>query len=255
MQIDIAILVILAIFIILGFKNGFVHNVFFTLGWLIAFIVAFFTRDQVRGFLTDHTPVYDWYHGHIYDICLKLVSGYTDKFTDAASGPGGLGAPGVETTGGALGSAVEAIGGISGALGDAVGSIGSKIAQETAAQITSATFGVFTFIGTVLIVKFLLFLITLVLSRKYHGGFIGALDAVGGLLLGVAQGFVVVFIALILVLPVSLAISPDLFESASRALDTSFIAKTLFLNNPLIPLIDGFAPGLFDPAAWIDKLG
>jgi uncharacterized membrane protein required for colicin V production len=252
MQIDIAILVILAIFVILGFKNGFVHTVFFTLGWLIAFIVAFFTRDQVREFLTDRTPVYDWYHGRIYDICLKLVSGYTDKFTDAASGPG---ASGVETTGGALGSAVESIGGISGALGDAVGSIGGKIAQETAAQITSATFGVFTFIGTVLVVKFLLFLITLVLSRKYHGGFIGALDAVGGLLLGVAQGFVVVFIALILVLPVSLAISQNLFESVSRSLDTSFIAKTLFLNNPLIPLIDGFAPGLFDPSAWINKLG
>jgi hypothetical protein len=56
-------------------------------------------------------------------------------------------------------------------------------------------------------------------------------------------------------MPVSLAISPWLFEKISGALNTSFFAKTLFTINPLIPLIEGFAPGLFDPSEWLDKIG
>ncbi|MDR1496008.1 MAG: CvpA family protein [Clostridiales Family XIII bacterium] len=226
MQIDIAILIIVAIFTILGFKNGFAYTVFFMLGWIISFVVAFFTRDIVREFLMDSTPVYDWYHGHIYDISMKFITGYTDTFT----------------------------GGLPGAFGGAVEAASEKIAQDAAEQITSASFGVFCFIGTALVVKLVLFLITLAVSRKYHGGFVGALDATGGLLVGVAQGFIVVFVVLILILPVSLALGHDAFAAVSGALDTSFFSKTLFTVNPLIPLVDGFAPGLFAPDEWLDKI-
>jgi hypothetical protein len=55
-------------------------------------------------------------------------------------------------------------------------------------------------------------------------------------------------------LPVSLAISTDLFESAAKTLNASFVAETLFLNNPLIAFIDGFAPGLFDPDEWLERI-
>jgi hypothetical protein len=59
---------------------------------------------------------------------------------------------------------------------------------------------------------------------------------------------------LILILPVSLAIGPDAFAAVSHALDTSFVSKTLFTIDPLLPLVDGFAPGLFDPDEWLDKI-
>jgi uncharacterized membrane protein required for colicin V production len=271
MQLDIAILIIIAIFTIFGFKNGFVHTIFFAFGWLIAIAVAFFTRGTVKKFIIDNTHIYDWYHERVYDVCLKFISGYTNKLTggqgiadgvtggamgDALEAVGGAG-------GGAMGGALEAVGGAGGgavggaleAVGGAVGAAGEKITQAAADQIASTSFGVFCFIGTVLVVKLFLFLITLALSRRYRGGFVGALDATGGLLLGVAQGFIVVFIVLVLILPVSLAISPGLFEKASGALNSSFFAKTLFTMNPLIPLIDGFAPGLFDPSKWLDKIG
>ncbi|MDR2162893.1 MAG: CvpA family protein [Clostridiales Family XIII bacterium] len=259
MQLDIAILIILAIFVILGFKNGFVHTFFFVFGWFIAFVVAFFTRGPVRDFMAERTPLYDWYHGHVYNMCMKVVSGYTDKLTGGATGQEGaliesgeLDATGL--TDGALDGAMEGLGGIYGSLEGAIGSIGNNIVQTTAEQVTSTTFGILCFIGTVLVVKFVIFLITLSFSRKHHGGVVGALDATCGLFLGALQGFIVVFVLLILVLPVSFAISPDLFASTSRAFDTSFIAKTLLLHNPLLPLMDGIAPGLFDPAEWAGKL-
>jgi uncharacterized membrane protein required for colicin V production len=268
MQLDLAILIILAIFIILGFKNGFAYTVFFTLGWIISIAVAFFTRIQVRTFLTEHTPVYDWYHGYVYDLCMKFVSGHTDKLAENLSATSGggidalsggalelIGGDGGALSGGALNGALESIGGaLGGTFGGALASAGEKIAQEAAEQITSASFGVFSFVATVLVVKLLLFLVTLGLSRKYHSGFIGALDAMGGLVIGLAQGFIVVFVMLILLMPVTLAISPNLFASVSGALDASFIAKTLFQANPLVPFVDGFAPGLFDPNEWLGKL-
>jgi uncharacterized membrane protein required for colicin V production len=225
MSIDIFIIVTLVVFAILGFKNGFVYSLFFVLGWFIAIVVAFFTRDKVKDFLMDGTPVYDWYHGHVYDICLKFVSQYTDK----------------------------ASGNLPGIFGDAIASAGEKVASEAAEQIASASFGVFSFVATVLVVKFILFLITLLLSRKYHGGVVGALDATFGVLIGVVQGLIVVFIVLIAILPVSLAVSADLFKTAAQALDDSFIAETLFLHNPLVGLIDGFVPGIFDTDYWADK--
>jgi uncharacterized membrane protein required for colicin V production len=253
MQLDIAILIIIAAFTILGFKNGFVHTVFFAFGWIISIAVAFFMRDRVKGFLMENTGVYGWYHARVYSICEKFVSGYTNKLTegvtDATGGavgamPGGL-PEGIQdaVTDAASRGALDSV---LGSVGGAVGSIGDKLTQAAADQIASASFGVFCFIGTLLAVKLLLFLITLIFSRKFHGGFVGTVDAIGGMLLGLLQGFIVVFVILVLILPVSLAINPGLFETASGMLNTSFFSKTLFTVNPLIPLIDGFAPGLFE---------
>jgi uncharacterized membrane protein required for colicin V production len=225
MQLDIFILITIALFTILGFKNGFVYTLFFFLGWLVAIVIAFLTRHKVQDFLTESTPVYDWYHEHVYDVCLNFVTQYTDKLS----------------------------GDLPGVFGQAVTSMGDKIAQDAADQIAAASFGVFSFIGAVLVIKLLLSIITFALSRRYRGGFIGAVDALFGALLGIVQGFIVVFIVLILILPVSLAISPDLFALASKTLDGSFIAETLFLHNPLIALVDGFVPGLFDPGEWLKK--
>jgi uncharacterized membrane protein required for colicin V production len=289
MQLDIALLIIIAIFSILGFKNGFVHTLFSTFGWLIAIIVAFFTRDIVKGFIQDNTGLYDWHHERVYTICAKFTSGYTNNLTGGNVGDGvgdltggavgdltggaigdltggavddltggavgdltggavdGLtgGAVG-ELTGGAINSALEVVGG-------AVGAFGERITQMAADQLASASFSVLCFIGTVLLVKFIMFIITLAFSRKHNRGFVGALDATGGVLLGVAQGFIIVFIVLILILPVSLAVNPWLFEKISGMLNTSFFARTLFMMNPLIPFIEGLAPGLFDPYEWLSK--
>jgi uncharacterized membrane protein required for colicin V production len=225
MQLDIIILIIIAIFTILGFKNGFVYTLFFVLGWFVAIVVAFFARGQVQGFLTERTPAYDWYYGHVYDICMNFVGGYTGPLS----------------------------GSLPGEFGGAVESIGERAAQDAASQITSASFGVLCFIGTVLAVKLVLFLITLALSRRYRDGFVGAVDALFGIFLGIAQGLIIVFILLILILPVSLAISPGLFGQVRETMGSSFIAETLFMNNPLISLVDGFVPGLFDPGEWMEK--
>jgi uncharacterized membrane protein required for colicin V production len=299
MQLDIALLIILAVFAILGFKNGFVHTLFYTFGWLIALVVAFFLRDKVKEFLTDSTDMYKHYHERVYDICLNFTSGYTDTLTGGNTGDfsgiaagdltgsaldaagdltgGALDAAG-NLTGGALDAAGNLTGGALGAAGDvtrsalgdpdgsainsvletvggAAGAFGEKMTLAAADQLASASFVVLCFIGTVIVVKFILLLLTLAFSRKHRRGFVGALDATGGAFLGIFQGFIVVFVIMLLILPVSLAINPWLFEKISGMLDSSFFAKTWFTTNPLIPLIEKVAPGLFDPYEWISQIG
>jgi uncharacterized membrane protein required for colicin V production len=268
MQLDIALLIILAIFAILGFKNGFIHTLFSTFGWFIALVVAFFLRDKVRAYFIGNTEVYERYHERVYDICQSFTSGYTDTLAGGAIGDlsgGALGAPG-DLTGGALDAAGDLTGGaLSGTDGDAInsvletvggaaGALGEKLTLAAADQLASASFSVLCFIGTVLVIKFILFLLTLAFSRKHRIGFVGALDATGGAFLGILQGFIVVFVILLLIMPVSLAINPWLFEKISGMLDTSFFAKTWFTTNPLIPLIEKVAPGLFDPYEWLNKV-
>jgi uncharacterized membrane protein required for colicin V production len=263
------------------------HTLFYTFGWFIALVVAFFMRDKVRTFLIDHTGVYERYHERVYNTCLNFTSGYTDRFTGGNAGDFSGGAAGDLTcgaldtagdltggaldavgdpTGGALGSAGDLTGGalggpdssaITGAIemvGGAAGAFGEKITQAAADQLASASFSVLCFIGTVLVIKLILFLLTLALSRKHRKGFVGALDATGGVFLGLLQGFIIVFVILLLILPVSLAINPWLFEKISDMLDTSFFARTWFMTNPLIPLIESIAPGLFDPYEWLNEV-
>jgi uncharacterized membrane protein required for colicin V production len=248
MPIDIAIIIIMSIFLILGFKIGFVYNLFFAFGWLISVIVAFFTRGYVQGFLQDKTPVYDWYHGLVYKICLKLAPGYEGAADADITSRAGITEGSSEAGGNALSDVLGAAGH---AMGSAVQAVGEGIAKATADSIASTSFGVFCFIGTVLLVKLLLFLITLALSSRYRGGFVGALDSIGGALLGIVQGFIVVFVILFVILPVSLALNQGIYDAVAQALNTSFFAKTLFLANPIITIVNGFSPGLFNPSEWL----
>jgi uncharacterized membrane protein required for colicin V production len=225
MQLDIILLIIIAIFVIFGFKNGFVYTLFRVLGWLVAIAVAYFTRDQVREFLMDHTPVYDWYHGHIYNILSQFVGRYTG---------------GVSSN-------------LPNALGGALDSFGGKVAEEAANSIASSSFAVLSFIAAVLVVKLILFLFTLLFSRKYHGGFIGGIDALGGIFVGFIQGVFIVFIILLLITPVSFAIGPGAFDAVSKTLDHSFFSNTLYQNNPLSTLSEGFIPGDINPNELMDK--
>jgi uncharacterized membrane protein required for colicin V production len=230
MPFDVAILVIILFFTIAGYKNGFVYSVFHVLGWLIAFVFAFIFRRQVRELIMDKTPVYDWWHDRVYDICSKFAGQYTDRLT------GGLPDDGLLSI-----------------FGSAIDHVGEKIVESATNEITSTSFAIICFIGTVLVIKLILFIITVLFSRKYHDGVVGTLDAVGGIFVGIAQGFLFVFIMLIILPPVLFAVNPDFFMGAIGILNRSFLAETLFLNNPLAPLINSFVPDLFNPAEWLGK--
>jgi len=223
MQLDIAILIIIALFGVLGFKNGLLYTLSQTFGWLIAIAVAFFTLGSVVTFFKDHSTLYDSYYLNI----LKICNGIAAKIADSAGAQ----------------------------MGGLIAIHGEEVARTAAVKVANATFNVLIFLGIVLVVKILLYVIFRLIVKNREKGFIGGFDAAAGLILGLAQGLVVVFVLLLLLLPAAFAINPSIFVKMQGWLDNSFIAGMLYLNNPLYMLIDGYSPDILKIETWFPNMG
>jgi uncharacterized membrane protein required for colicin V production len=225
MQIDIAILILILLFTILGFKNGLMYTLSQTLGWVIALVAAFFLYTKLAGFFITQTNFYDKYYERIGLICQEFVR---------------------KLTGGVVGS-------VPGKFGEALDTAGDKIAAESAYTIATSTFNVLVFLLIVIVVKLLLFILMRVLSKRRRNGFVGGFDAAFGLLVGMVQGIVIVFVLLLLVMPVAFLISPGVYATMQNMMDKSFFAEMLYLNNPLLMLIEGYMPGVLLPDKWLPE--
>jgi uncharacterized membrane protein required for colicin V production len=225
MQIDIAILIVIVLFAILGFKNGLLYTLSQTFGWAVAVVSAFFLYRKLADFFISETNFYDGFFARISEVCQQFVS---------------------KLTGGVAGS-------VPGKYGEALDNFGEDIASEAANKISEAAFSVVVFILIVIVVKIVLFILMKLLSKKYRDGFVGGFDATFGLMVGLIQGVVIVFILLLIIMPVSFLIGPGVYAAVQSMLDKSFIAEMLYLNNPLFSLIDGNLPSVLSPGKWLPE--
>ncbi|MDR1953724.1 MAG: CvpA family protein [Clostridiales Family XIII bacterium] len=223
MQIDVAIIIILLIFAFLGFKNGLARTILHAFGWIVAILASFLLRNQIKGLLMDHTTIYDRYLAHVEKVCRAFSGKHTGNLTEN----------------------------IPGAIGDTLDELGNQFVTETARTIADITFGVFTVIGFAIIIKLILFLVSMLVSKRYHDGFVGGLDGFAGFLVGILQGGVVVLILLSLLMPVALAINPDYYDALKDMMDRAIFADILYDHNPILQLIHGFLPENLIPAEWL----
>jgi len=221
---DLFILLIVFLFGFLGLRNGLAYSVFRFLGWIIAIVVAVFLQSTVVNLLKEYTMFYEDYSTHITDVC----HGFVDRYT-----------------GGIPGS-------VPGAFGESLEGITDEIIETAADNIALASFTVIVFIGIVFLVKFILFLLTMLLSKKYHDGFVGGIDGILGCMLGVAQGIVIVFVLLTLLMPLSFAISPNFYDAVNLRMQNSLFTELLYVHNPFLNFVNGFIPDEFLPSNWAD---
>ncbi|MDR2157151.1 MAG: CvpA family protein [Clostridiales Family XIII bacterium] len=226
MQIDIAIIIITLLFLFLGFKNGLVYTVFHAFGWLMAIGASFFFHGKAEAFLTERTGIYDSYARYTRKIIETFTNRQTDDIT--ANAPDGV--------------------------GGALEQLGDALVSKTVDSIVEATFGVFVFIGIILAIKLLLFAITLLLSKRYHNGFVGGLDGFGGMLIGVLQSAVIVFVLLALLMPVAFAIDPEYCDAVRHMLNKAIFADILYDHNPLLGIVSGNLPDELAAGGWFDAL-
>jgi uncharacterized membrane protein required for colicin V production len=223
MQIDIGILVIIVLFAILGFKNGLIYSLSQTLGWAISFVASFFLYHKLSDFFMTETQFYDKFYVRIAAVCQQFIA---------------------KLTGGVAGS-------VPGKFGETLDALGDRIAAEAAEKIAAASFSVLIFTLIVIAVKVVLFILLRLLSKKHRAGYVGGFDAAFGLLVGVVQGVVVVFVLLLVIMPVSFLIGPGVYAAVQHMMDQSFVAKMLYLNNPLLLFIDGYMPSVLSPDNWM----
>ena len=222
---DVLILVIIIACAVFGFRNGFIISLSRIGGWLGALIVAFLCRERVSVWLIENTNFYARTQTRVEAVCKTFVENYTDG-GDPSAGAGGFSAT--------------------------LARIGDALANAAAEQITAHLWTVIVFVGIVFGIKILLFILTLLLSKKFHGGMIGGIDGVAGLLFGLFQAVVAILVVFALILPVSYTVSAKTHENIKRSMDESMVAQIIYENNPLLDFIDGFLPTGLTPSKWLD---
>lgn len=224
MILDLIIILILVLFGFLGLRNGFVYSIFRFMGWVVALVAAVFLQSTLVNAIKEYTMFFNSYSDHV----LKVCQGFIDRYT-----------------GGIPGS-------VPGAFGEALDKITDDIIISAAEKISEASFNAIVFVSLVFLIKFVMFLITILFSKKYHDGFVGGVDGIVGCLLGVGQGLVIVLVLLALLMPLSFTISPNFYDWVNNTMSNSLITEFLYTNNPFLKLVDGFVPDEFLPSNWGD---
>ena len=223
---DVLIVAIIVACAVFGFRNGFLISLSRVGGWIGALIVAFLYRGEVNAWVLENTDWYDKVQLRVENVCLAFVENYTG-YGDPSGGAGGFSAT--------------------------LEKVGEKLALAAAEQITTHLWTVIIFVGIVLGIKILLFILTFFLSKKFHGGMIGGIDGIAGLLFGFFQAAVAILIAFALILPLSYTVSAKTHDDINRSMDDSIVAKLIYENNPLLDFIDGFLPTGLTPAKWLNE--
>ncbi|MDR3364344.1 MAG: CvpA family protein [Clostridiales Family XIII bacterium] len=222
---DVLILIIIIACAVFGFRNGFLISLSRIGGWIGALAVAFFFRQQASDWLLAHTSFYERTQERVLRVCSSFVDGYT------GSAFGGADATGFDVT---------------------LGRIGDALASAAAGQITEHIWTVIVFVGIVFGIKIVLFVLTLLLSKKFHEGVIGGIDGVAGLLFGLFQAVVAILVVFALLLPISYMVSAKTHNFIEDSLGESIVAEFIYENNPLLDIIDGFLPTGLTPGKWLD---
>jgi len=223
---DVLILIIIVVLAVFGFRNGFLISLTRILGWVGALVVAFLYRDKVNAWVLENTDFYAKTQTRVEDVCKAFVENYTGD-GDPSGGAGGF-------------SAI-------------LNRVGEELALKAAEQITAHLWTVIIFVGIVFGIKLVLFVLTLLLSKRFHGGMIGGIDGVAGLLFGLFQAVVCIIVVFALILPISYTFNAKTYHDIKDSMDNSVVAKLIYENNPLLDFIDGFLPTGLTPEKWLDE--
>jgi uncharacterized membrane protein required for colicin V production len=238
MIIDAIIALIILFFVFIGFKNGFTHTIFHTLGWIAAIIAAVFLQKPFGNFLENHTTIY----GHMYDKTEGLLTSLVDKVLGAKTGDA------------STADSIYGVSNIPGVLNDAMQNATEKVTPIAASQATDILFAIVTFLILLFLTKLVFFTLTAIFSKKYRKkGIVGGLDGLAGAVLGIAQAALLIFALLALLLPVSYIVNPSAYNWVIHSMDRSIFSQYLYENNPLLYLLREYAPTDLLPTEWFAK--
>lgn len=211
MILDIIVAAILILTMVSGFRKGFVYTFTHTLGWLGAMVAALLLSPWLRDLLLKKTQI----NSHIQESFFDNLSVSSDCLSNAAD-------------------SFPLI------MGKRIDTAVSEAAEILSDKLTAITMIIISFLILFFVIKAVLFLLTIALSRKERKGFTGFFDGVLGLVAGMIRGVIFVFLFLAILLPVVNLISPFSTELVLNSLDSSHYAKTLYDSNFLLLIINDF---------------
>lgn len=210
MVFDIIIGIVLIVTMVFGFRKGFVYSIIHTLGWFGAIVLAFFATGPVRKLAEANTDISD----RIYAIFIEKLNISSDSLHVSLESLPPLVGQGIDTS-------------MAGA------------AETLADKLTFLTMTLLCFIVTLLVIKAIIFLVTIGISSKKKG-FTGAVDGILGLVAGLLRGVIFVFLFLAILVPLANFVSPASTQLIVDSLNGSHLAGTLYDNNFLVNLLQDY---------------
>ncbi len=215
MIMDILVGLILVGAMVHGLRKGFIHTFIHTIGWVLALVMAYIATPFVKRLLMGETTLYD-----------SMKDDFAQRFSESL--------PATQSSFDSLPA------NIGDTIGGTITQLTDNIVQQAATAFAGLAFTVMVFVGLVIVIKIILWLVLRLLSKDYNDGFMNFFDGLFGLVFGLLKGLLMAFIFLAALLPVLNIISPDYTTFVIGSLDQSLFAKDLYDNNFIVLLLHSF---------------
>ncbi len=207
--VDLVILAIMALCIIIGYVRGLTGSLIKILSFVLSIIIAFVLFIPISNLIIDKTEIDESLEQTIRETIIQEDENQEDKMP--------------ETITNYIGEKVEQ------ASDSAKEAIVDSTSREVAVTIVKAG----TWIGLFLIARILLILLRFITSLIAKLPVIKQFDKLGGVIYGVLEGIIIIY----LVLAIISFISPMIGENIIAAIDESMVGSMLYNNNLLLKII------------------
>lgn len=204
MGVDIAICIVVFVSAVCYAHIGFARTVLSALQWVLCLVCGFLFSDDIK------------------DLLYKIgIGSGMEKSISAAIAD----------------KADESLVSVPGLFREWAGNTADYAAKETAQNITGFILMVLAFLAIIFAVKIVLFLLTHLLSKKYHDGPLAFIDSAGGMILGVILGVFYVLIAMTVLVLVLHWLPESTQNVVMDYLGSSYFSRIIYDNNPLLTLL------------------
>ena len=213
--IDLIIVAIIGICLFLGYKRGLTGSLLRILSFVLAIIIAFILFKPVSNFIIEQTQVDD-------TIYQAIQGKMTDVYANATNGT----------------IVVENMPEVISDYINETIEIGSKnveeASKEVARNVTIMIINVATWILVFIIAKIILSIVKLLSKIVVNIPVIKQVDKVGGIIYGILEGMIIVYIAFALLTFIAPVLQTN---TLSEQIQQSFIANIMYNNNILLKIV------------------
>ena len=207
--VDIVILAILLLCIIIGYVRGLTGSLIKILSFVLSIVIAFILFIPISNLIIVNTQIDENLEQSIREMIIGNEQNEEDNMPQAITDY--------------IGQKVE------GAADDAKEAIADSTANEVAITIVKAGTWIVLFIVARILLIFLRFITSLIAKLPVIKQF----DKLGGIIYGILEGLIIIYVLLAIIS----FVSPKLNGNLASAIDESYVGSMMYNNNLLLKII------------------
>ena len=207
--VDIVILAILLLCIIIGYVRGLTGSLIKILSYVLSIVIAFILFIPISNLIIENTQIDENLEQSIREMIIGNGQNEEENMPQAITDY--------------IGQKVE------GAADDAKEAIADSTANEVAITIVKAGTWIVLFIVARILLIFLRFITSLIAKLPVIKQF----DKLGGIIYGILEGLIIIYVLLAIIS----FVSPMLNGNLASAIDESYVGSMMYNNNLLLKII------------------